>query len=201
MRRLQLIHTTTRSSKSVSLISLSLLVFLIAHPSNAFSQQTSNSKGHQRQRQRQRHHPLYSRATPSSSSSEKSKPKKTIHVDFWGAKINNNNDDDDDDGSLPCIPTLDPFDGPLPPGAFGIQGPPETDPTRMCRVTTIPEYVGDDPDETVRRLEQSAWMRCRLVSNPFQLVPSSDDTQKENQDLSWRIGRLHSQTPPCAVES
>jgi hypothetical protein len=36
--------------------------------------------------------------------------------------------------SLPYVSTLDRFDGPLPPGAFGIQGPPETDPKRTCRL-------------------------------------------------------------------
>jgi hypothetical protein len=34
--------------------------------------------------------------------------------------VNNKNNNNDDD-SLPCVPTLDLFDGPLPPGAFELR--------------------------------------------------------------------------------
>jgi len=92
---------------------------------------------------------------------ESNKPSKNIEfVNFWGSKVATNNNDDNetlDPRSIPFVPTLDVRDGPLPPGAYIMEGKSEFDAKTTCRIM-MDVIAGngdimDDPDEVVRRLQ------------------------------------------------
>jgi hypothetical protein len=57
-------------------------------------------------------------------------------VNFWGTKLSQDPQDIDPyDRSIPCVETLDLKDGPLPPGAYVLDGKPTFEPKRTCRIS------------------------------------------------------------------
>ena len=89
----------------------------------------------------------------------KSAPKVIQHVDFWGTKWTSNDDDNETTTKVPCVPTLDTRSGPLPPGAYIMEGKSEFDAKPTCRISIavkrnlVSRDIMDDPDEVVRRLQ------------------------------------------------
>ncbi len=94
---------------------------------------------------------------------DKNEKKKKAHnkiefVDFWGKKISSIDDNNTiDPRQIPCVPTLDVRDGPLPRGAYVLEGSEEFDAKSTCRIAiqvkTGPIDSSDDADEIVKRLQ------------------------------------------------
>ena len=182
---------TTFFSLTLALVPFLMLVVSVP-PSFAFSdplhartsQQTKTPKGRQSQMHSTSTSTSPSTTTPAPPPSSSSSEKYVQFENFWGTKIVNSNKD-----RMPCVPTMDPLDGPLPPGAYNLLGSSETDSKPTCRLAlgvTMPPMPQQghlfDPDEIVGRLQQ-----CLDAGfQTFQLV---------DEDFSWMIGRLHSQMP------
>lgn len=92
---------------------------------------------------------------------KKDDPKRIIkYSDFWGTKYSTEDEDSASNNPrrIPLVPTLDPNDGPLPPGAYIVEGKPELDAKTTCRISIAVKAGGskdimDDPDMVVRRLQ------------------------------------------------
>jgi len=87
------------------------------------------------------------------------KPQSRIEFsNFWGTKYAAD-DESNDPRNVPFVPSLDPHDGPLPPGAYMLEGKPEFDAKPTCRITVsvrsgnVDRNIADDPDEVVRKLQ------------------------------------------------
>jgi hypothetical protein len=94
---------------------------------------------------------------PSSHSSSKIE-----FVDFWGTQISTREIMDATNTRvahhIPVVETLDLYDGPLPPGAYLLDGKPQFDPKRTCRISLnvhlkSPNSNSMDPMEMVRYLQ------------------------------------------------
>jgi hypothetical protein len=153
-----------------------------------------------------RHHPLGSRTGRVSSGDRRSLPlfstKRTSESpsvppniefsDFWGTSIRN-----EVPTGVPCIPSLDPIDGPLPPGAYQIiagDSHNENDLKPTCRISVAPDLNlkdrGElDPKEIVRNLQRS-------VDAGFQTLQlASPDSGMQAWGEEEIFGRLWKETP------
>ncbi len=81
-------------------------------------------------------------------------------VNFWGTKISSIGENDTemtDPRHVPCVPTLDVRDGPLPRGAYVLEGNQEFDSKSTCRITidvkTGKIESADDANAIIRRLQ------------------------------------------------
>ena len=129
------------------------------------------------------------------SNKMKNKNKHRIEFsNFWGSKYAIGDDEEDEkQGTVPFVPSLDPHDGPLPPGAYVSEGKPEFDAKPTCRIA-VGVRLGttgasasqnkNDPDEAVRRLQ--ACVDAGL--NTFQPL----DQTREALDL---VRRMKENTP------
>lgn len=122
------------------------------------------------------------------SQKEKNRQKKIKFVDFWGSKVDPNDENEmADPRYVPFVPTLDIRDGPLPPGAYIMEGKPEFDAKTTCRIS-IDVKTGkamDDPDALVRRLQF-------CVDAGFDTFQLHDQTSR-SLDI---IRRMNEDTPP-----
>lgn len=203
-----------RYSRSVDVIIYLhfLIEFCRAHPTAAFSSKLVS-----------RHYPLDSRTEhmvvpsrgyerrslalfstkrrPSKSSSPL--PPNIEFTDFWGTSIRN----EVPPSGVPCDPSLDPIDGPLPPGAYQIIGGGGGDDTlhddydrkQTCRISVAPDLHlqerGElDPKEVVRNLQ-------RLVDGGFQTMQlASPDTGMQAWGEEEIFGRLYKETPAHVMD-
>jgi hypothetical protein len=82
-----------------------------------------------------------SSSTPPSSSSSSSSPSKKKFVNFWGTHLSTGEDTDATStttkANIPCVETLDLYDGPLPVGAYHLldETKSQFDPKRTCRIS------------------------------------------------------------------
>ena len=79
-------------------------------------------------------------------------------VNFWGTKISPDDDEDTiDPRNVPCVPTLDIRNGPLPRGAHILEGKAEFDAKPTCRISidVVADNIdtSDDLDALVRKLQ------------------------------------------------
>ena len=79
-------------------------------------------------------------------------------VNFWGAKISSDgNAGMVDPRRVPCVSTLDVHDGPLPQGAYLVEGKSEFDAKPTCRISMDVKAdnidTADDSDALVRKLQ------------------------------------------------
>jgi hypothetical protein len=86
------------------------------------------------------YHP--SRSTSSSAAAAPPPPHSSPrieHADFWGTQISTTGIMDATNRraihNIPVVETLDLYDGPLPPGAYLLDGKPQFDPKRTCRIS------------------------------------------------------------------
>lgn len=99
--------------------------------------------------------------TRGNAQTEKKSQTKIEFVNFWGTKITSNDNNEmaemTDPRHVPFVPTLDVNDGPLPHGAYIMEGNPAFDAKSTCRIS-IDVKTGtvdtiDDNDAVVRRLQ------------------------------------------------
>jgi len=88
----------------------------------------------------------------------KNSEKKIEFVNFWGTKWSSDDDNETNaQRQVPFVPTLDVHDGPLPPGAYVMEGKSEFDAKPTCRISIAVKSgnndIMDDPDEVVRMLQ------------------------------------------------
>ena len=132
-------------------------------------------------------------------------------VDFWGGTklktMNENANKSRRHIAVPCEPNLDPYDGPLPPGAYLLEGkttPKENpfDAKPTCRITLGVQLVSSssrsrsaaDPEQIVRRLQS-----CLDAGlDTFHLGHDDDDDGDHKLEASAVfpiIQRMNQQTP------
>lgn len=113
-------------------------------------------------------------------------------VDFWGSHFRT---DHDDKLALPVDPSMDRRDGPLPPGAYQIQGKPEFDPKPACRIALSIDWMQRnsrfermplEADEVVRQVQQ-------CIDAGFQTFQLRQDGKKSSNN--GNIGRIIQETP------
>ena len=103
----------------------------------------------------------YGRVEIHQHKNNKNSQKKIEFVNFWGTKYSSDDDNETaqmtDPRKVPFVPTFDAHDGPLPPGAYIMEGKPEFDSKPTCRISIDVKSgnsdIMDDPDEVVRRLQ------------------------------------------------
>jgi hypothetical protein len=153
---------------------------------------------------------LCSTKSPSKSSSSSTPPPNIEFTDFWGTSIRNQVPS----SGVPCVPSLDPIDGPLPPGAYQITGIAANcddshnnnecnDRKKTCRISVAPDlFLQDrgelDPKEVVRNLQ-------RLVDAGFQTMqmttpPSPNDSGMQAWGEEEIFGRLRRETPAHVMD-
>lgn len=147
------------------------------------------------------------------TSSTPNRTKKIEFVNFWGSRGTTGEETDEkqiDPRMVPCVPSLDPLDGPLPPGAYLKEGNLDFDPKSTCRISIAVQYdtgsssdysksktmgttgragqssttSGIDPNEIVRLLQNC--IDCGF--NTFQM----QDQGRQGLDI---VRRMKQQTP------
>jgi hypothetical protein len=117
----------------------------------------SKSSAHPQRRQR-RESPQDGEDTSKPASSPPPKHKIEF-VNFWGSKVKTGDDMESiNPRKIPCVETLDLHDGPLPPGAYVMEGKSMYEPKATCRVALNVQINKKDPtndrQEMVRRLQK-----------------------------------------------
>jgi hypothetical protein len=145
-----------------------------------------------------------SKSSPSSKASDA--PPQIEFTDFWGTSIRN----EVPAPGVPCVPSLDLMDGPLPPGAYQIiAGNDDNDAHSQlddydrkatCRISVAPDlHLKDrgrelDPKEMVRNLQ-------RLVDGGFQTMQlASPDRGMQTWGEEEIFGRLARETPAHVMD-
>ncbi|KAG7343766.1 aldo/keto reductase family protein [Nitzschia inconspicua] len=211
----QSVRNSTQHHPSVQIHFLVLLVIHLYSVSNSVNcLSLSPSSSFHSPRPSSISHPLPSRLTSQSSSRKKRQtnenpssstrpsppspphdvPPKIEFVNFWGTKVSSEDGDGKSDGPkvdprmIPCDETLDLYDGPLPPGAYLVDGKSTFDPKRTCRVSLSLNLFNNkertDPIELIKRLQS-------CVDAGFQTFELQQQTR---QGLEW-IGAMRQQTP------
>mmetsp|Transcript_5420 Transcript_5420/g.11200 ORF Transcript_5420/g.11200 Transcript_5420/m.11200 type:complete len:567 (+) Transcript_5420:98-1798(+) len=108
---------------------------------------------------------------------------------FWGTKYATEDDNDSTDPrKVPFSSSLDPHDGPLPPGAYVTEGRPEFDSKPTCRITIAVRSgntnarIVDDPDEVVKRLQTCVDAGLDTFQLHDQTPRSLDIIRRMNED-------------------
>ncbi|KAG7371408.1 aldo/keto reductase family protein [Nitzschia inconspicua] len=210
----QSVRNSTQHHPSVQIHFLVLLVIHLYSVSNSVNCLSLSSSFHSPRPSSTSSisHPLSSRLTSQSSSRKNRQtnenlssssrlpppldvPQKIEFVNFWGTKVTSEDVDGSSDGPnvdprmIPCDETLDLYDGPLPPGAYLVDGKSTFDPKRTCRVSLSLNLSNNnkertDPIELIKRLQS-------CVDAGFQTFELQQQTR---QGLEW-IGTMRQQTP------
>jgi aryl-alcohol dehydrogenase-like predicted oxidoreductase len=129
------------------------------------------------------------------SSSPSPSPNRIEFVDFWGTKLRG--DDDDQRLVLPVDPSLDRYDGPLPPKAYIIHGNPEFDPKPNCRIALSLDWQQSHSrfqrfplhgDLVVQKIQ-------KCLDAGFQTFRLSSQSIKNSNEGMGMIGRVVRETP------
>jgi len=138
--------------------------------------------------------------------------KKVEFVNFWGTKIASNDENEmaemADPRHVPFVPTLDVRDGPLPPGAYIMEGKSEVDAKPTCRISidvkTCDADTMDDPDAVVRRLQACIDAGFDTFQLHDQTSRSLDIVRRMNENTPSYINKhwsVNLMTQPISLDS